>query len=69
MKISKNILLFTVLGILPTLMHAQNLWIDSLKKAAATEKIDSNRINALLDLSGAYRFLILTVVWHGRNRL
>ena len=31
-------------------------WIDSVKKVLPTQKADTNKVNTLLSLSGAYRF-------------
>jgi two-component system sensor histidine kinase UhpB len=38
-----------------TSARAQDPWIDSVKKVLLTQKADTNKINTLLQLSGAYR--------------
>ena len=36
--------------------YTQTAWIDSVKKVLSTQKEDTNKVNTLLNLSGAYRF-------------
>jgi two-component system sensor histidine kinase UhpB len=49
------ILLFFIVFYTST-TQAQDPWIDSVKKLIQTQKADTNKINTLFQLSGAYRF-------------
>jgi signal transduction histidine kinase len=56
MKAIRSIWILLVCGLLPTRDHAQHLWIDSVRKAAAIQKEDTNKIWTLRNLSDYYVF-------------
>ena len=56
MKLSfTHICLFSILFLYSSVAHTQNQWLDSVKKAAASQKEDTNKVNALNSLSSAYQ--------------
>ena len=50
----RYIILFFIL-LYSSVAYAQNQWLDSVKKAAASQKDDTNKVNVLNSLSGAYQ--------------
>jgi two-component system sensor histidine kinase UhpB len=56
MKISRTILLLTVSGLLHPLIHAQNSWIDSVRKAVVTQKEDTSKVWTLVAMGNYYMY-------------
>ena len=56
MKASATIYLFAFFFLDSFNSFAQTHWIDSVKKTLATQQADTSKVNALLNLSDAYRF-------------
>jgi two-component system sensor histidine kinase UhpB len=54
--LSFYIILLFFAALLTSTTQAQDQWIDSVKKVLLTQKTDTNKINTLFQLSGAYRF-------------